>query len=1421
MLGLLFLAGCDSGFFVDPPETGTVSLELRIPTGSLGVQTGQDSGAAAEGVASSVSASSPAAVGAARAFQRVDRVAVRVTVGTRSLLDEVVAADPSGSEIVLTFQLELEEVRAGAQVAVDLRAGDQVLFGGEGSAELERGRTARADVGLSPIPAGIRTSDPPAPIDALGDTLQFDGAVVFATGDTIPGLTVQWRSLTPGVVTVTPQGLAVAVSEGEATIEAFFQGFTERIPVRVAPVVAQVEVTPGQAEVEPGATAQFQAEARDRRGNVLGGRSVEWRSSDPAIAAVDQAGRVETFRSGQVEIIAESGEGEGRAELVVLQVPPTLTTRAAQGVDVDRATLLADVNPRGSDVEVRFRWGTDSALEGGEVTEAISLPAGLEAVRVETGLDGLAPVTTFFYRVEATTSAGTFTGNIRQFTTLNPIPAPTGLQGDFGEGIVILNWDFDLGRFTEPVFEVDRQIQGASERIIIGTSSATRFLDLDPIPAGTSLYRVRACVEGICSPWSQPAAVEIPPAEDARVEGLVLLDGEPVSGIQVRLSGRPLQEPRTTQTNPGGEYAFNGVGAGEYVVELIPGSVEMGDDWFPIRRVEISVFGFGETIRVNFSGTQPPSMPQDLTLYWFGEMMLSWTPPGGPPAPERFDVERAVVEEGGPGDFAPVAALPPTTTTLADPAPGGEYWAYRVRACRENTACSPYTAPDSTWSPETAIFGVATGVDEEPVGDGVSIEIFRYPEGGFNGSGQLDFTVPGGGLGQQPLPLGHFKYTDRSGGSILPAPGDSAYFRISGFDEETRSGAVVDSVLVAHGDLVRVDLEFEILFFPSTVEGTVRLEGDGLEEVEVRLFAIGSEVPITVRTNQDGDYSFPDVEPGDYLVEVVPNSADLSDDLFAVRQREITVDGSGEPVRADFDGFFPPNMPQNLAVYWFGEMQVSWTDSGQGPEVSYYEVQRASLEEDQDPTNGQFESVGGQIPASTTTLVDDAPEGTFWAYRVRACRVVESETYCSAYSPWDATWSAITAIYGVVTGVEGEPAQEAVFIEIFRYPEGGFNGSGESDSTVPGGDVGQQPLPPGHYKYTDRSLGSILPDVGEGAYFRISGFDDLSGASVEVDSVRVEYGESVRVDLQLEAPPLPSTVQGTVSVEGDAFFNAEIRLVDEFGFPRVTTTDEGGGYSFLEVGPGEYTVEFVPDTMVFQGPQFVESEVPITVDGSGEPIVVDFDGFFPPNMPQNLAVYWFGEMQVSWTDSGQGQEVSYYEVQRAPVEEDQDPTDGSFESVGGQIPAPTTLLEDDAPAGSFWAYRVRACRVEDSTAYCSGYSSWDSTWSPVTAIYGVVTFGSGEPLAIGAGVDVWQVSSSEGGDVVDDDSALIGGDPQRGQKALPPGHYKYWDLPSDSLLPGSGDGTRYFDILSDEVGAAADAVAVQHGSRVRVDLAGG
>ena len=99
------------------------------------------------------------------------------------------------------------------------------------------------------------------------------------------------------------------------------------------------------------------------------------------------------------------------------RVAPAVTASAASNVTNNSATLNGKVNPNGLPTTAYFQWGTTTTY--GNTTSAQSLGNGITDVPVATNIGGLAPNTTYHYRVVATNGAGTTAGSDTAFATSN------------------------------------------------------------------------------------------------------------------------------------------------------------------------------------------------------------------------------------------------------------------------------------------------------------------------------------------------------------------------------------------------------------------------------------------------------------------------------------------------------------------------------------------------------------------------------------------------------------------------------------------------------------------------------------------------------------------------------------------------------------------------------------------------------------------------------------------------------------------------------------------------------------------------------------------------------------------------------------------------------------------------------------------
>jgi phosphodiesterase/alkaline phosphatase D-like protein len=95
--------------------------------------------------------------------------------------------------------------------------------------------------------------------------------------------------------------------------------------------------------------------------------------------------------------------------------PPSVTTGVASAVLETSATLGGTLDPHGVDTTYRFEYGPTTLY--GSQSAAASAGSGSGASDVSADLSGLAPSTTYHFRLVATNAGGTSTGDDATFTT--------------------------------------------------------------------------------------------------------------------------------------------------------------------------------------------------------------------------------------------------------------------------------------------------------------------------------------------------------------------------------------------------------------------------------------------------------------------------------------------------------------------------------------------------------------------------------------------------------------------------------------------------------------------------------------------------------------------------------------------------------------------------------------------------------------------------------------------------------------------------------------------------------------------------------------------------------------------------------------------------------------------------------------------
>jgi phosphodiesterase/alkaline phosphatase D-like protein len=126
-------------------------------------------------------------------------------------------------------------------------------------------------------------------------------------------------------------------------------------------------------------------------------------------SAGDSVGAVHTFRTTGVA------------------VAPVVVTQAVSAVTTTSATVHGQVNPSGQQTVFTFEYGTTTSF--GAITAVVALDDADAPEPVAATLTGLAPDTTYYYRVVAANATGTTSGAVLRFST-GPGGLPAVTTGD-------------------------------------------------------------------------------------------------------------------------------------------------------------------------------------------------------------------------------------------------------------------------------------------------------------------------------------------------------------------------------------------------------------------------------------------------------------------------------------------------------------------------------------------------------------------------------------------------------------------------------------------------------------------------------------------------------------------------------------------------------------------------------------------------------------------------------------------------------------------------------------------------------------------------------------------------------------------------------------------------------------------------------
>ena len=253
------------------------------------------------------------------------------------------------------------------------------------------------------------------------DTTITVGESINLTASVLPEIatekTVTWSSSNEDVVMVSSSGKAKAISVGESIIKAEAGGKSDFITITVnAQVVhvTRVALNPSSLSLQVGQSQELTVEITPENATE---KTVTWSSSNNEVATISN-GTVSAIKPGSITITATTVDGNNTAECAVTVFAPSVTI-SAEYVSAVSAVLSGKANigsSASSDLMVGFQYSLSSGILPSNSITVEALDADLE-YNYSTGISGLEPNTTYYYRALVRQNGQDYYGDTQSFKT--------------------------------------------------------------------------------------------------------------------------------------------------------------------------------------------------------------------------------------------------------------------------------------------------------------------------------------------------------------------------------------------------------------------------------------------------------------------------------------------------------------------------------------------------------------------------------------------------------------------------------------------------------------------------------------------------------------------------------------------------------------------------------------------------------------------------------------------------------------------------------------------------------------------------------------------------------------------------------------------------------------------------------------------
>jgi hypothetical protein len=149
--------------------------------------------------------------------------------------------------------------------------------------------------------------------------LALEGRSAGGEGIAING--VRWAVSDSAVASIDATGTVIAISDGEATVEAIWGMFATSFPFLVrSPRATNLQLVPDSVLLEAGQALVLRPSVNWEDGEDREGEGIRFRTSNPDVVSVEAGGRVVALAPGQAEVFAQLEDAQAVAVITVREV---------------------------------------------------------------------------------------------------------------------------------------------------------------------------------------------------------------------------------------------------------------------------------------------------------------------------------------------------------------------------------------------------------------------------------------------------------------------------------------------------------------------------------------------------------------------------------------------------------------------------------------------------------------------------------------------------------------------------------------------------------------------------------------------------------------------------------------------------------------------------------------------------------------------------------------------------------------------------------------------------------------------------------------------------------------------------------------------------------------------------------------------